>query len=430
MNTKSFINLVKETVSEWSEDKASRLAAALSYYTTFSLPPLLVLIISLLGLVGYGNLAQTGILDQVGNLTGEDGRELVEGMVQAASARSSTGITATIVSLVILIFGALGVFGQLQEALNTIWEVAPKPKQGVWETIKSLIFKRLLSFSMILVIGFLLLVSLVLSAALANFGEFLGSILPLSDFILQILNFIISFGVITALFALIYKILPDVEMEWKDVLLGAAITSLLFTIGKFLIGLYLGRSNVATTFGAAGSLVLLLLWIYYSAQIIFLGAEFTQVYANMYGSKVRPDEDAVLVTEEARAKQGLQRREAPTGEPAAPQTSPLLAPTGSMAVEGAPLVSPFGARERGQSGRGQFGYVYRDQEGRKGIFGKVFYSLLVASQFIPSVVGLAKAKSTTSRAQDFDTPEHSSTAQSPALPDPGSPIAQGEKRSR
>ena len=391
------INLIKETLSEWSEDKVSRLAAALAYYTTFSLPPLLVLVIALLGLIGYQNLAESQILVQIENLIGAQGRDLVESMIQASALNPSAGIAATLISLGTLLFGALGVFGQLQDALNTIWEVAPKPQEGLWATVKSLILNRLLSFSMILVIGFLLLISLVLSSVLASLNEFIGGALPLPPFVLQALNFLISFGVITLLFAFIFKVLPDAEMDWGDVWFGAAVTSLLFSIGKFLIGLYLGQSDVSSSFGAAGSLVILLIWIYYSAQIVFLGAEFTQVYANMYGSRVRPADHAVALTEEARARQGLTRRGIPAGEPR-PEASPLLAPTGAVAVQGGPLgpsiASPLGLQP---AERPPFGFIYRGEEGRKGVFGKLLYGFIVATQFVPALRNLASTRASAAR---------------------------------
>lgn len=302
------INLVKETFREWRDDNATKLAAALAYYTTFSLAPLLVLVIAIAGLLGGREAAQNQTMAQVEDLIGVEGREFVQGMLESAS-RPSTGITATIIGVITLLFGALGVFGELQNSLNTIWEVKPLPAKSLGEGIQRFITGRLLSFTVVLGIGFLLLASLVLSAGLSALGEYIGNLGLFADTWLQIANFLISFAVITLLFAMIFKVLPEVKMAWRDVWLGAAVTSLLFSIGKFLIGLYLGRSEVATTFGAAGSLAILLLWIYYSAQILFLGAEFTQVYANRYGSKVVPDADAVKVTEEERAQQGIPHQE-------------------------------------------------------------------------------------------------------------------------
>ena len=298
------ISLLKETLHEWREDGATRLAAALAYYMTFSLAPLLVLIIAIAGLVGGREAAQNQTMAQVEDLLGSDGREFVQGMIESAS-RPTTGLLATLIGAVTLLFGALGVFGELQNSLNTIWEVKPKPARGFFDGIKRFVVDRLLSFTMVLGIGFLLLASLVISAALSALGEYIGTRWPVADIWLEVINFVISFAVITLLFAMIFKFLPEVNIAWRDVWLGAAVTSALFTLGKFLIGLYLGRSEVGNTFGAAGSLAILLIWIYYSAQILFLGAEFTQVYANRYGSKIEPDPDMVRITEQERAEKGI-----------------------------------------------------------------------------------------------------------------------------
>ena len=297
-------NLLKDTFREWREDGANRLAAALAYYTTFSLAPLLVLIIAIAGLAGGREAAQTQTMAQVEDLLGNEGREFVEGMIESAS-RPETGLAATLIGAVTLLFGALGVFGELQNSLNTIWEVKPKPAMGWMDAVRRFVLKRLLSFTMVLGIGFLLLASLVISAAVSAFGEYIGSRWPMADFWLNLINFIISFMVITFLFAMIFKFLPEIKIAWKDVWLGAAVTSALFSLGKFLIGLYLGRSEVGNTFGAAGSLAILLIWIYYSAQILFFGAEFTQVYASRYGSRIVPDPGMVKLTEIERAEKGI-----------------------------------------------------------------------------------------------------------------------------
>jgi membrane protein len=304
MNLKSMVELLKATIADWQEDKASRLAAALAYYTVFSLAPLLVIVIAIAGLVFGPEAARDQIDNQLQSLLGRDGAEAAQTMIASAN-KPTTGIIASIINIAILLFGASGVFAQLQDALNTVWEVAPKPGQGIISVIRS----RFLSFSMVLGIGFLLLVSLVLSAGLAAVGAYLSHLLPGLDFLWQIVNFVISFGVITLLFAMIYKILPDAKIAWGDVWIGAAITALLFTIGKFLIGLYLGNASVGSAYGAAGSLVVLLIWVYYSAQILFFGAEFTQVYATKYGSRIVPAKNAVAVTEEAQAQQGMTRTE-------------------------------------------------------------------------------------------------------------------------
>ncbi|HSK87145.1 MAG TPA: YihY/virulence factor BrkB family protein [Anaerolineales bacterium] len=300
--------LLKDTFREWREDGATRLAAALAYYTTFSLAPLLVLIIAIAGLIGGQEAAQSQVMAQVQDLLGAEGREFVQEMIENAS-RPATGVTATVIGVVTLLFGALGVFGELQNSLNTIWEVKPRPAKGLLDGVKRFIIDRLLSFTMVLGIGFLLLASLVVSAAVSALGEYIGTAWPMADFWLQLINFLISFVVIMLLFGMIFKFLPEVNIAWKDVWLGAAVTSVLFSLGKFLIGFYLGRSEVANTFGAAGSLAILLIWIYYSAQILFFGAEFTQVYSNRYGSKIVPDPDMVKITEQERAQKGIPHRE-------------------------------------------------------------------------------------------------------------------------
>jgi membrane protein len=303
MKPKVIVGLLKETWTEWQEDKASRLAAALAYYTAFSIAPLLVIAIAIAALV-YGEEAAKGqIATQLGALVGKEAAQAIESLVESSYRQSGEGIIATLISIGLLFFGASNIFTQLQDSLNTIWEVAPKPGRG----IKGIIKDRILSFGMVLGIGFLLLVSLILSAVLAALGNYLGGMMPGLQFLWSILNFLLSFGVISLLFALMFKFLPDVKITWGDVSIGAVITALLFTIGKSLISLYLGNSGVESTYGAAGSLVVLLLWVNFSAQILFFGAEFTQVYANKYGSLIVPTENAVPLTEEARAQQGMPR---------------------------------------------------------------------------------------------------------------------------
>jgi membrane protein len=262
------------------------------------------LIIAVAGLVGGHAAAESQVMAQIEDLLGAKGREFIQGMIQSAS-QPSTGVTATIIGAVTLLFGALGVFGELQNSLNTIWEVKPKPAKSFVDGVKRFVINRLLSFTMVLGIGFLLLASLVISAALSALGEYIGTRWPFADFWLELMNFLISFVVITFLFAMIFKFLPEINIPWKDVWLGAAVTSALFSLGKFLIGFYLGRSEVGNTFGAAGSLAILLIWIYYSAQILFFGAEFTQVYANKYGSRIVPDPGMVRMTEQERAQKGI-----------------------------------------------------------------------------------------------------------------------------
>ena len=303
MNPKVIFGLLKETAKEWQEDKSSRLAAGLAYYTIFSLTPLIIIVIAIAGAVFGEEAARGEIVGQIQGLVGTEGAKVIETAIENANQPDLSSI-ASVISIIILLFGASGVFAQLQDALNTIWEVQPKPGKSIFNFIR----KRFLSFSAVLGIGFLLLVSLVVSATLSALNNYLGSLVPGINFLWQILNLMISFGVITLMFALIYKYLPDAKIRWSDVWTGAIITSILFTIGKFLLGLYLGRGSLGSTYGAAGSLVVLLAWVYYSAQILFFGAEFTKVYARRYGSKIVPDDNAISVTEATRAKQGIPHR--------------------------------------------------------------------------------------------------------------------------
>lgn len=303
MTPKVIFGLLKDTFSEWQEDKASRLAAALAYYTAFSIAPLFVIVIAIVALVFGQDAAQNKIQQQLAGLIGSVAAEAIQRVIEQSYQKQAEGTIATMISVVVLVFGASGVFAELQDSLNTIWEVAPKPGRGV----KNIIRSRFLSFTMVLGIGFLLLVSLILSAALAALGNYFKDTVPNLALLWQTLNFAISFGVVTVLFAMIYRILPDAKIAWDDVWIGAAITSVLFSIGKWLIGLYLG--NVGSAYGAVGSLVVLLLWVNYSAQILFFGAEFTQVYANKYGSRIVPDKNAIPLSKEARAQQGIPHRE-------------------------------------------------------------------------------------------------------------------------
>lgn len=280
MKLKRIISLIKETFKEWQKDKAPTLAAALAFYTVFSLAPLLIIVIAIAGLVFGQEAAQGQLVGQLQSLVGKDGAETIQQLVANASNPQS-GIVATLIGVATLLWGATNVFTNLKEALNMIWNVEPPPGRGWMGFLQD----RVLSFAMILSIGFLLLVSLVISAVLAAVNQWLNGLLHIPVGIWQLIDFGISFSVVTVLFALIYKFLPDVKLAWNDVWVGAAITSVLFTIGKSLIGIYLGSSGIGSTYGAAGSFVILLLWINYSAQILFLGAEFTQVWTNRYGSR-------------------------------------------------------------------------------------------------------------------------------------------------
>jgi membrane protein len=314
---KSGFDLIKASFKGWQEDGALDLGAALAYYTIFSLAPLLLIVIAVAGLVWGREAVQGQLMGQMQGIVGAQGAEAIQTMV-ANAGKQGSGVLATILGLATILFGATGVFVQLQSALDRIWNVQPKPGAGIWSFIRT----RMISFGMVLGIGFLLLVSLVVTAAVAAVGKWATGLLPGGETLVNILTFVVSFALITLLFAMIYKVLPDVEIAWRDVWIGAAVTALLFTIGKFLIGLYLAHSTVASTYGAAGSLVVLLLWIYYSSQILFLGAEFTQVYATRYGSQIKPSAHAVPVKE---TKEVVSAREWPPakerGAPERPQNS-------------------------------------------------------------------------------------------------------------
>jgi membrane protein len=289
--------IVKEAGIQWDANKIPRLGAALAYYAMFSLAPLLVISIGVAGLVFGQEAARGQITGQVEHLVGKQGGEVLQTMVESAS-QPGKGTLGTVVGIVMLLVGATGLFGQLQDALNTVWEVRPTPGGGIWLFIRT----RILSFSMVLGVAFLLLVSLILSSVLSAVGSlFMES--GESAFV-QVCAAALDFVVITALFATLFKFLPDVEIPWRDVWLGAVITSLLFIFGKFLIGLYLGRAGIGSAYGAAGSLVVLLVWLYYASQIFLFGAELTKAYSIRMGSRIPTKDHAEPVTEEAKAKEG------------------------------------------------------------------------------------------------------------------------------
>ena len=288
MQRKSIWQFLKTTIDEWVEAEPFQLAAALSYYTLFSLAPLLLIAIGVARFVFAREAAQNQIVETLQGMIGQESATTVQEMIQASNEKPKTGMISTIIGFVALLFGAGGVVGQLQTSLNKIWEVTPKPGQGIWGFIR----QRFFSFAMVLSIGFLLLVSLVVTAVLSSFTGMLSSLLGDATFVAHAIDIVVSFGFVTLLFALIYKYVPDVEIEWRDVWVGAALTAILFTVGKYLIGLYIGTSGVSSTFGAAGSLITILVWVYYSSLIFFLGAEFTRVYATQYGSGVAPAENA------------------------------------------------------------------------------------------------------------------------------------------
>jgi membrane protein len=275
-----FAALLKSTLSEWNNDNVPRMSAALAYYTIFSLAPLLIIAIAVAGLFFGMRAAQGEITTQIGGLIGRDGAKTVETLIQSAHRPAHSAI-ASILGVIALLLGASGVFCELQDALNTIWRAGRESKGAVWQICKT----RLLSFGMVLGIGFLLLVSLLLSAALAALARYIADFLRIPEFLLHAGDLLFSLFFITLLFAMIFKLLPRAKIAWSDVWLGASLTSLLFTAGKFVIGFYIGKSISSSAYGAAGSLVVVVAWIYYSALLLYFGAEFTRVYANRMGSK-------------------------------------------------------------------------------------------------------------------------------------------------
>jgi membrane protein len=299
MSVKEGIALLKDTYEDFTEDDCTTQSAALSYYTVFSLPPLLVLLLMILGAVLDPQDVRGQLQQQISGLMGPSAAEQIRTILQQAHRPGAGGLLPTLLSIGALLLGATGAFGQLQAALDRAWGVKPDPKQG---GIKSFLLKRVFSFGMILSMAFLLLVSLVVSAVLTAFGDALGAWLPsgLSVTLLQVLNQVISLFVVALLFGVIFKVLPDARVAWRDVWVGAGFTAMLFVVGTFLIGLYLGRTNPGEAFGAAGSLAVLFIWIYYSSLIVLFGAEFTQTWAERRGSGIAPERGAVKVKDSER----------------------------------------------------------------------------------------------------------------------------------
>jgi membrane protein len=283
--------LLKSTAMEWSRDKCPQLGAALAYYTIFSLAPLVLVLLGVFGLIyGSNEQARQKILDQLSYLVDPSGVKVFQDIANSA-AEPKAGILATAIGILIALFGASGIFGQLQDALNTIWAVKPKPGQGIWGFIRA----RFLSFAMVGGVCFLLLVSLTVEGLLKGLHSYLQSIFPGGHYLGLAIFYVFDLGIIVLLFAMLFRYLPDAKIAWRDVWTGAALTAILFVIGKFLLSLYLGSGAAGSAYGAASSLITLLLWMFYSAQILLFGAEFTKVYANIYGSHVEPEEHAVKV---------------------------------------------------------------------------------------------------------------------------------------
>jgi membrane protein len=296
--------LVRTTFNRWLDDNVSRLAASLAYYTAFSIAPLLVIAIAVAGAVFGPEAARNEVSRQLRDLLGPAAAEAVELAVRNAAVSRTHGVVATVIGVVLLIWAATNVFTALQDSLNTIWGVKPRPDLGFWYTLRL----RFHSFALVLGIAFLLLVSLVISAGVSALNNAISGGAG-QELFWQLVNLGASILVFSAVFAMMFRVLPDVQVRWTDVWIGAALTALLFSVGKTLIGLYLGHSSAASVYGAAGSFVVLLIWVYYSAQILFFGAEFTQVYASHFGHSIRPNSHAIAVSAEERARQGIPREE-------------------------------------------------------------------------------------------------------------------------
>ena len=280
LSFRELYGLLKLTFNNWSEDKVPQLGAALAFYSMLSLGPMVLIGISIAGIF-FGHEAATGqIVGQIDGMIGHDGAQAVQGIIKGAAAQDNTGWLATVLGFATLLFGASGVFGQLQDSFNAIWRVPPKQDAGLWALVKS----RFFSFSMVMGAAFLLLLTIVLTALLSAAGSYAQGGLPQIATVMAIINAIVGFGIIWGLFALIFKFLPETRVEWRDVRAGSLLTALLFVIGKAGISYYLAHSGLASGFGAAGSLVVMLVWVYYSAQILFFGAAFTYVYAEHEGS--------------------------------------------------------------------------------------------------------------------------------------------------
>jgi membrane protein len=290
---RDIVSIFTASFGEWTRHKAPRLGASLAFYTLLSIAPLLLVLVSVVGLVLGHPAAQSAIVSQVQAVVGSEGAAAAQALLEG-SRNTTHGIIATVFGVLTLLFGASGVLIELRDALNTIWEV-PTPALSGLKMVSSFIKERLFSFALVLAVGFILVVSLAVSAWVAALGAWSASILPAHEVILHFLNFVLSFVIITGLFSAIYRFLPDVRIEWRDVVLGGAITSALFSVGKLALGIYLGKASFASTYGAASSIVVLIVWVYYSAQIFFLGAEFTKTFANRYGSQPSR-QPAALVT--------------------------------------------------------------------------------------------------------------------------------------
>ena len=302
---KTLWKLIAATFAEWNEDRVSRMAASLAFYTVFSIAPMLVISIWVAGRIFGEQAATAEVSEQLRSLMGPTAARAVESLLVSAASQTAGGWTATVLGILLLVYTATNVFAELQDSMNTIWEVKARPGKLWWQILHD----RLVSFAMVLGIAFLLMVSLLLSAALAALSRYISD----GSQLWTAINFALSLVIFTVLLGLIFKYLPDVRIRWRDVLIGAALTSLLFNLGKFLIGRYLGRESVSSVYGAAGSLAILLLWVYYSAQILYIGAEFTQVYARRHGRRIEPERGAVAMSEQDRVQQGMPHKQTVEG---------------------------------------------------------------------------------------------------------------------
>lgn len=301
MHSRSLLPLLKEAASDWVDDGAMRLSSSLAYYAIFSLAPLLVIVVSMAGLVFGEEAAKGQLAHQISALAGTAAGDAIQSAVRSSAAHPSGGVVATAVGMALLLFGASTVFAELKDALNTIWGVIVKPGRPFLTLVRD----RFLSFSIVLAVGFLLLVSLVISVVLAAIGIYMSGHVQLPAGVWRAWDVFISFVVVSCLFAMIFKWLPNVRIGWRDVWIGAVLTSVLFSLGKFVIGYYLATSSFASAYGAAGSVVIVLVWIYYSACILFFGAEITKVYSRKFGSGIVPNSHAVLIDDLLRARLGL-----------------------------------------------------------------------------------------------------------------------------
>lgn len=284
---KRFVDLAKKSVNAWLDDYAPSMGAAISYYTIFSMAPLIIIVLSVAGFIWGREAVEGQLYGQLTSLMGAEGAAGVQSLIASAD-KPAAGIIATVISVAVLVFGATTVFAELQSALDRIWQVPESEKKtGIFGTIRA----RLLSFGLVLCLAFLLMVSLVVSAGLAAIGSYATDLFPGWEVVMRILNIAVSLGITSVLFALIFKMMPQAKIDWRDVWVGAFVTALLFEVGKLLIGLYIGKSSVSSSFAAAGSLVVVLLWVYYAAQVFLLGAEFTWVYANEHGSRAHDGVD-------------------------------------------------------------------------------------------------------------------------------------------